>query len=258
MGRSMIDVASGGGLMDKTPTTTRHVISNMASNTQQFGIRGPSQSWMVNEIGVASNLRLENQLFKLTYLVRQIVVGQHQPSMAAKVCGICTSMEHPTDLCPKLQETESRGSNHIRVSQLIISSLGSNHSGQGRVKGHMQLNDSNRHRMRLKDQQATNNRLYNIKHHHSNTSNNKECHLKQQDKTIPLPFPTRTISARKHESDEELLKTFRKVEINISLLDAIKQIPKYRKFLKELCVHKRKKMKGGCGSRRYSVGIDQK
>ncbi|RDY03147.1 hypothetical protein CR513_13291, partial [Mucuna pruriens] len=38
---------------------------------------------------------------------------------------------------------------------------------------------------------------------------------------------------------------FRKVEINISLLHAIKQIPKYAKLLKELCVHKRKKMKGG-------------
>ncbi|RDY05407.1 hypothetical protein CR513_10777, partial [Mucuna pruriens] len=36
---------------------------------------------------------------------------------------------------------------------------------------------------------------------------------------------------------------FNKVEINIPLLDAIKQIPKYVKFLKELCVHKRKKMK---------------
>ncbi|RDX93810.1 hypothetical protein CR513_23878, partial [Mucuna pruriens] len=29
-----------------------------------------------------------------------------------------------------------------------------------------------------------------------------------QDKTIPLSFPTRTISARKPESDEELLKMF--------------------------------------------------
>ncbi|RDX94797.1 hypothetical protein CR513_22780, partial [Mucuna pruriens] len=37
---------------------------------------------------------------------------------------------------------------------------------------------------------------------------------------------------------------FQKVEINIPLLDAIKQIPKYAKILKELCVHKRKKMKG--------------
>ncbi|RDY10537.1 hypothetical protein CR513_04905, partial [Mucuna pruriens] len=34
------------------------------------------------------------------------------------------------------------------------------------------------------------------------------------------------------------------MEINIPLLDAIKQIPKYAKFLKELYIHKRKKMKG--------------
>ncbi|RDX78692.1 hypothetical protein CR513_40983, partial [Mucuna pruriens] len=67
----------------------------------------------------------------------------------------------------------------------------------------------------------------------------------QQDKTIPLSFSTRTLSARKPESDEELLRMFLKVEINIPVLDAIKQIPKYAKFLKELCVHKRKKMKGG-------------
>ncbi|RDY11794.1 hypothetical protein CR513_03492, partial [Mucuna pruriens] len=69
--------------------------------------------------------------------------------------------------------------------------------------------------------------------------------MPQQDKTIPLPFPTQTLSTRKHESGEELLRMFRKMEINIPLLDAIKQIPKYTKFLKELCVHKRKKMKGG-------------
>ncbi|RDX77658.1 hypothetical protein CR513_42180, partial [Mucuna pruriens] len=106
MDRSMIDVANGGVLMDKTPATARRLISNMASNTQQFGIRGPGQSRMVHEIGVASNLRLENQLSELTPLVRQLAVGQHQPNMVAKVCGICTSMEHPTDMCPTLQETE--------------------------------------------------------------------------------------------------------------------------------------------------------
>ncbi|RDX86388.1 hypothetical protein CR513_32284, partial [Mucuna pruriens] len=27
--------------------------------------------------------------------------------MAAKVCGICTSVEHPTDLCPTLHKTKS-------------------------------------------------------------------------------------------------------------------------------------------------------
>ncbi|RDX65180.1 hypothetical protein CR513_56184, partial [Mucuna pruriens] len=101
MDRSMIDAASGGALVDKTPAVTRHLIFNMASNTQ-----GPSQSRMVNEIGAASNQRLENQLTELTSLVRQLVVGQHQPTMATKVCDICTSVEHPTDMCPTLQETE--------------------------------------------------------------------------------------------------------------------------------------------------------
>ncbi|RDY07909.1 hypothetical protein CR513_07917, partial [Mucuna pruriens] len=107
MDRSMIDAASGGALMDKTPAAARHLISNMASNTQQFGIRGPNQPRMVNEIGAASNQRLENQLTELTSLVRQLAIGQHQPAMAAKLCGICTSVEHPTDMCPTLQETES-------------------------------------------------------------------------------------------------------------------------------------------------------
>ena len=50
--------------------------------------------------------------------------------------------------------------------------------------------------------------------------------------------------------DREILKTFRKVEVNIPLLDAIKQIPRYAKFLKELCTHKRK-MKG---NERISMG----
>ncbi|RDY10500.1 Retrovirus-related Pol polyprotein from transposon 17.6, partial [Mucuna pruriens] len=66
----------------------------------------------------------------------------------------------------------------------------------------------------------------------------------QLERVVPLPFPSRTISERKPELDEKLLKMFRKVEINIPLLNAIKQVPKYAKFLKELCVHKRRKIKG--------------
>ena len=42
------------------------------------------------------------------------------------------------------------------------------------------------------------------------------------------------------EFDTDLLEIFSKVEINIPLLDAILHIPKYAKFMKELCTHKRK------------------
>ncbi|RDX98693.1 hypothetical protein CR513_18354, partial [Mucuna pruriens] len=135
---------------------------------------------MVNEIGAASNQRLENQLTELTSLMRQLAVGQYQPAMAAKLCDICTSVEHPTDMCPTLQETESdqteNGSNRIRIDHLIASNRGGSHFGQDRTKGHMQLNNSDPHRIPIIGKQVINNRLRNIKHHLSNSNNNsREC-----------------------------------------------------------------------------------
>ncbi|RDX99950.1 Retrovirus-related Pol polyprotein from transposon 17.6, partial [Mucuna pruriens] len=62
-------------------------------------------------------------------------------------------------------------------------------------------------------------------------------------KNVPLPFPNRAVVAKRSKIDEDLLNLFKKLEINIPLLNAIKHIPKYIKFLKELCVHKRRKMK---------------
>ncbi|RDY10970.1 hypothetical protein CR513_04433, partial [Mucuna pruriens] len=294
----MIDATSGGALMDNTLTTARHLISNMTRNTQQFGIRGVGPSQMVNEVSAIDNLRLENKLTELTSLVIQLVVGQHQPNMAARVYGICTSIVHFTNMCPTLQEIES---DHLES----VRSIGGYQYGKQPYQ--------------------------NIKRHRSNNSNNRECHHKTtpylwrldevtgykqpgnlnatiQDlktqvvqlantvsqlqsvglgnlpaqtipnlrgsasvvsltsgrelpqtashqckfepevasplpksvRSVPLPFQNQTLSTRKSKIDEDLLKMFRKVEINIPLLD----IPKHAKFLKELCVQKRGKMKG--------------
>ncbi|RDY03868.1 hypothetical protein CR513_12486, partial [Mucuna pruriens] len=49
MDRCMVDATSGGALMDKTPSTSRNLISNMESNTQQFGARGAIASKVVNK-----------------------------------------------------------------------------------------------------------------------------------------------------------------------------------------------------------------
>ena len=55
-------------------------------------------------------------------------------------------------------------------------------------------------------------------------------------KLIP-PFPSRFRSptSKVSEANQEILETFRKIKINIPLLDSIKQVPHYAKFLKELC-----------------------
>ncbi|RDX93793.1 hypothetical protein CR513_23900, partial [Mucuna pruriens] len=369
MDRSMIDAASGGALMDKTPAAARHLISNMASNTQQFGIRGPGQTRMVSEIGAASNQRLENQLTELTSLVRQLAVGQHQPAMAAKVCGICTSVEHPTDMCPTLQETESDQPENVGAiggfqygkqpyqnrpfdnqqhgrqpfrpgpnqGPYAAQQFGSTPNTYQRQAGYQQptpqyqvppfQQQQQQQRMPTQGNSPSLEDLMkqlaasNLEFQQSVSSSNMQFQqnmtatiqdLKTQigqlanivsqlqsagssnlpsqpipnprgnasvvtlrsgkelpqptlqqmprsleadsehnadlqsrpEKAVPLPFPSRPTSARKSELGEELLKMFRKVEINISLLDAIKQVPKYAKFLKELCVHKRRKIKG--------------
>jgi hypothetical protein len=41
------------------------------------------------------------------------------------------------------------------------------------------------------------------------------------------------------EKIQDMMETFNQVKINIPLLDAIKQIPAYAKFLKDLCTQKR-------------------
>ncbi|CAN6712533.1 unnamed protein product [Malus baccata var. baccata] len=56
----------------------------------------------------------------------------------------------------------------------------------------------------------------------------------------PLPFPQRQQQRSKDQQYIEFMKTLAKVQINLPLLDAIKQIPSYAKFLKELCSKKKK------------------
>ncbi|XP_048445099.1 uncharacterized protein LOC125479610, partial [Pyrus x bretschneideri] len=56
-----------------------------------------------------------------------------------------------------------------------------------------------------------------------------------------VPFPRRFMQEKKEESEKDIFETFRKVQVNIPLLDAIKQVPKYAKFLKDLCNTKRRR-----------------
>ncbi|XP_015955412.1 uncharacterized protein LOC107479827 [Arachis duranensis] len=59
------------------------------------------------------------------------------------------------------------------------------------------------------------------------------------DEFIPIPFPSMVKKAKKTpEFDLNMLQVFKKVEVTIPLLDYIQQIPKYAKFLKDLCTHK--------------------
>ena len=58
-------------------------------------------------------------------------------------------------------------------------------------------------------------------------------------KSMPPPFPQALKGKKKAFNQIEILEVLRQVKVNISLLDMIKQVPTYAKFLKDLCTMKR-------------------
>ena len=82
--RSIIDAASGGALIDKTPKAARQLISNMAANSKQFGTRRDFPSKRVNEVSISN---LKNKVNDLTCLIHSLASGNVQQ---VKICSICS------------------------------------------------------------------------------------------------------------------------------------------------------------------------
>ncbi|KAL4302266.1 hypothetical protein GQ457_10G017450 [Hibiscus cannabinus] len=57
---------------------------------------------------------------------------------------------------------------------------------------------------------------------------------------VQPPLPSKFIKNNKQPQDKEILDVFRKVEINIPLIEVIRKLPRYAPFLKEFCANKRK------------------
>ncbi|XP_017426296.1 uncharacterized protein LOC108334878 [Vigna angularis] len=114
--RNMIDAASGGTLMDKTPSAARNLIANMAENYQQTYTRGSSSKGVhemqLNAISdsvrtnmfTENNLLMGNKILELIELMRQMALGG-QVNTVRKHCGLCASDQHFTDQCYQLQNT---------------------------------------------------------------------------------------------------------------------------------------------------------
>ncbi|XP_020209148.1 uncharacterized protein LOC109794093 [Cajanus cajan] len=94
-----------------TPASARGLIEKLASNSQQFNMR--SDVIVVRGVHdvVASDStehkKLESKIDALTTLVSQLASNQKSAPPPAKVCGICTSINHPTDACPSLQDSST-------------------------------------------------------------------------------------------------------------------------------------------------------
>ncbi|XP_071727156.1 uncharacterized protein [Rutidosis leptorrhynchoides] len=290
--RSIIDAASGGALVHKTPTQARTLISNMAANSQQFGMRQDCATKTVSQVNSSYNQRLDN----LTFLVEKLVAGNLQQ---VKACGICSNVGHATDMCPTLQDGSTEQLNVVGgfpgAPQRKYDPYSNTYNPGWR--DHPNLSYGNRQTTyqqqyqpqqtqfqpsssqsttsvnRLESQASSKLPSQTVTNPNQNVSaitlrsgkrlnepSDRELKKEliseglmsqkvptetaskhvQDEIVIPPPFPARFAKSKKEQEARELLETFRKVEINIPLLDAIKQIPRYAKFLKELCTSKRK------------------
>ena len=75
------------------------------------------------------------------------------------------------------------------------------------------------------------------------SSSGSECVFEKRGKEkmfsqIQTPFPQKLQVPKKGTMNAEIYKLFEQVKINIPLLDTIKQISAYAKFLKDLCMVK--------------------
>ncbi|XP_059596429.1 uncharacterized protein LOC132254561, partial [Vitis vinifera] len=71
---------------------------------------------------------------------------------------------------------------------------------------------------------------------------NQEEQMIKEDmmkKHMPPPFPQALHGKKEIKNSSEILEVLRQVKVNIPLLDMIKQVPTYAKFLKDLCTVKR-------------------
>ncbi|XP_026451290.1 uncharacterized protein LOC113351541 [Papaver somniferum] len=61
--------------------------------------------------------------------------------------------------------------------------------------------------------------------------------------TTPLPFPRRFSKSKKELEYKDIWDILKKLQVNIPLIESIRRIPRCAKFLKELCM-KKKRLKG--------------
>jgi len=77
--------------------------------------------------------------------------------------------------------------------------------------------------------------------HKPSTSRSEEKEKLAEQIYKPIaPFPNRLTNTKANAQMEKIRETFNLLQINVPLLDAIQQIPSYAKFLKNMCIKKRK------------------
>ncbi|CAN6576785.1 unnamed protein product [Malus baccata var. baccata] len=241
--RQMLDALAGGALVDKTPMAAKILIANRALNAQQYegvGQRGPPRQ-QVHEVSSTSNI--QSQLANLTSIVSQMAEGMKiQGPMIAEFVGQfrdqgklpSSTFANPKGGFETAKAITLRSGKEVGVGPTPSKS---GHKEDEKLQFEEEESSQPTTKVETPLPQVS------MAHKPSNLSNKGKNVLNSIPTNVfpsNVPFPSRFLQSKNEEEEKDVLETFRKVHVNIPLLDAIKQIPKYAKCLKKLCTTKKR------------------
>ncbi|KAK9044388.1 hypothetical protein V6N11_058289 [Hibiscus sabdariffa] len=184
----------------------------------------------------------------------------------ARACGICTMPDHPTDCCPMLQgddhaqtvgrlesqgklPSQTKANPRENISAITLRS-GTVIEPIPRKAASTSNKKEGEEKLKPKEDQESDAKEKEERKEKSKKEEGVDAQERKQGKSqssltispyaTPPPFPSRLVKRDKQAEEKEILDIFRKVGINIPLLDVIRKMPRYARFLKDLCTTKRK------------------
>ncbi|CAN6725313.1 unnamed protein product [Malus baccata var. baccata] len=217
--KTLVNASCGGSYEDKNEQEAFLLFEKMAADTQQWAV-GQPQSRSVFEMSngspyVTAQIEKMEKRFdaKFDLLLQRIPGSQvaiQQPIPAA--CNICNMITHDFMSCP-----------HRDVSPDFTAE---------------QVNAFNNFQRPRYDPYSN---FYNPDSEQSlNNSKNGANIVMDRVYEPPMPYPERLKPKVKDQQLTDFMNTLSKVQINLPLIDAIKNIPSYAKFLKDVCTKKKK------------------
>ncbi|CAN6579326.1 unnamed protein product [Malus baccata var. baccata] len=223
--RQMLDASAGRALVDKTPTVAKTLIANRALNAQQYegvGQRSTPRQHQVNESMQIKDKKvdeLEKQVGQIVEFVGQFREQGKLPS---------STVVNPKGGFESAKAIMLRSGKQVGITPQPSKSA-PNEVEELIIEEEEQTMPTTREELSL-PQAPMAPKPSNLSNKGKNVSNS----IPTNDFPLNVPFLSRFKQTKKKEAEKDILETFRKVQVNIPLLDAIKQVPRYAKFLKEL------------------------
>ncbi|CAN6585955.1 unnamed protein product [Malus baccata var. baccata] len=235
--RQMLDASAGRALVDKTPMATKTLIANRALNAQQYEdvSQRDTPRQQVNEVGETIQISGEGSLNNPNN--KEALGSNLQTSIPSN-----THQHKPHNNLPKTPQGgfESAKAMSLRSGKQVGSDPQPSNSHSNEVE-ELIIEDE--------EQSTPTTRVETSLPQAPKAP--KPSKLANKGKEVPIlinsnivppnvPFPRRFMQSKNEEAEKDILETFRKVQVNIPLLDAFKQVPRYAKFLKEFCTTRKR------------------